>query len=155
MAAALVARAARSSPRWDAALGIAAQALRLRARASDLVEDTGRAYAAAAEALDGRPGDGTLMVRLEAAAEAPLAVCRAACDVAMLAALAAEAAEDRVRPDAVAAAVLAAGAATACAGIVAVNLGVTAGDERLAEAEENRRAAEAFAAQARAAAAGS
>lgn len=150
MAAAVVARAARGSPDWDEAAGVAAQALRLRERADELVDEAGRAYAAAAEALGTeRPGDGTLMVRLERAAEAPLAIGRAAADVAALAALAAVEADDRVRPDAVAAAALAAGAAEAAAGIVAVNLGVTAHDERRADAEAHRRAAEASAAQAR------
>jgi formiminotetrahydrofolate cyclodeaminase len=150
MAAALVARAARSSPGWEGSAGVAAQALRLRERADELIDESAGAYAAAAEALAGRPGDGTLMVLLERAAGMPLAIGRVASDVAVLAALAAEAADERVRPDAVAAAVLAAGAATASAGIVAVNLGVTAHDERLAEAEAHRRAAEASAAQARA-----
>jgi formiminotetrahydrofolate cyclodeaminase len=149
MAAALVARAARSSPDWEGAPGIAAQALRLRERADELVAGAGRAYAAAAEALAGRPGDGTLMVLLERAATAPLEIARVAADVALLGALAAEAAEDRVRPDALAAAVLAAGAASAAAGIVAVNLGVTADDDRLARAQAHARAAEASAAHAR------
>jgi formiminotetrahydrofolate cyclodeaminase len=151
MAAALVARAARSSPGWDAAAGGSAQALRLRERADALVDTAARAYAAAAEALAGRPGDATLMVRLERAATVPLEIARVAADVALLGALAAEAADDRVRPDAAAAALLAAGAASAAAAIVAVNLGVTAHDERRAQAEEHARSAEASAAQARAA----
>jgi formiminotetrahydrofolate cyclodeaminase len=155
IAAALVVRAARESGGWADAPGIAAQALRLRARAEALVDEAARAYAAAAEALRDRPGDATLMMRLEAAALAPLDVGRTAADVALLAAAAALEAADPARPDAVAAAALAAGAARAAETIVAVNLGVTPGDPRRAAAREHRVAAERAAMQAEAGLSGS
>jgi methenyltetrahydrofolate cyclohydrolase len=153
-AAALVVRVARSSLAWADAPGVAAQAQRLRVRAGELVVEAEHAYAAALIALAGSPGDGTLMVRLQEAAAAPLEVGRLAADVALLAAVAAEGAEAAVRPDAVAAAALAAGAAAAVEPLVAVNLGVTAQDERRAQAAAHRRAAARAAAGAEAAAAG-
>jgi formiminotetrahydrofolate cyclodeaminase len=70
----------------------------------------------------------------------PLLLAEAAADVAELAALAADEGDQRRRPDAVAAAVLAEAGARAAAHLVAVNLAAASGDGRVERAE---RAAEA------------
>lgn len=145
MAAGLVTMAARSSVEtWDEAAGIAAQALRLQARASELVPIAADAFAAAISAL--RPGeglvrDGALGPALDAAADVPLRVCSLAADVAELASHTAAHAADDVRPDAVVAAGLATAAAYAAAHLVSVNLAVTGDDPRRQHADAATSAA--------------
>lgn len=132
LAAALVTMTARVSRSWEAAPGVAAQARALRHRLVTLAHDDAEAFAAATAALAtgeerGRTPLGVVLAR---AADAPLAIARAAADVAELAALAAEGSTPAVRPDAIAAAALAEAAATVAAHLVEVNLSTLPGDER-------------------------
>jgi formiminotetrahydrofolate cyclodeaminase len=76
------------------------------------------------------------------AAEPPLAIARAAADVAELAALLAQDGDPRVRADALTAGVLAAAAARGAVALVSVNLTSFEGDPRVAEAEQLAAAAE-------------
>lgn len=158
MAASLLAGAAdRSREAWPGAPGAAAQALALRRRAGVLAQNNSLAYHEALAALgrDREPGDASpqrdwaIGRAVAAAADPPLALAGAADDVAQLAlALAAHGAAD-VRPDVVAAAQLAAGAAASAAHLVEVNLVVGADAQRTGRA---RRHAQSAAEAARAAA---
>jgi methenyltetrahydrofolate cyclohydrolase len=153
MAAALVRMAARASAdSWDAAGGIAAQANALRDRAAPLAQLDADVYDEALAVRDGSVAlppdkrDYAIGKAFAAAAEPPLEIARAAADVAELAAIVARSGDPRVRPDAIAAATLAAAAARAIVAIVAANLTAVEGDERVAEAERLAFAAEAAAA---------
>jgi formiminotetrahydrofolate cyclodeaminase len=155
MAAALVRMAARASAdSWDAAGGIAAQATALRDRAAPLAQLDAELYDEALAVRDGSVAlppekrDFAIGKAFAAAAEPPLEIARTAADVAELAAVVAHSGDPRVRPDAIAAATLAAAAARAVVAIVAANLTAVDGDERVAEAERLAVAAEAAAAQA-------
>lgn len=160
MAASLLAVAAdRSRDGWPGAPGAAAQALALRRRASALTRDNSLAYHDALAALAGVSGAGESSPQRDwavgravaAAADPPLALSGAADDVAQLAlTLSAHASAD-VRPDVVAAAQLAAGAAASAAHLVEVNLVVGADEQRTGRA---RRHAESAAEAARATAQG-
>jgi formiminotetrahydrofolate cyclodeaminase len=152
LAAGLVVMVARrSADSWQDAGGVAAQALALQARTAPLALADAKVWEQALEALEtaGRNGDsveGELEDKLEQSAAVPLQIADAAADTAQLAALAAELGEGTYRPDAAAAAVLAAACAKAAAHLVAVNLTVQTGDERLARAQASEtRAAEAAA----------
>lgn len=148
MAAALVELTARLSEEvWPEAPGVAAQAVALRARLVPLAELDAARYREALETL-GRTGeisgdrrDAELGRVLARATEAPLAIARAASDVAVLAAEAAGRAEGRVQPDAEAAAALAAACAQAAARLVEVNLSATRDDRRVREARAAAAAA--------------
>jgi formiminotetrahydrofolate cyclodeaminase len=158
MSASLLAGAAdRSRDAWPGAPGAVAQALALRRRAGALARDNSSAYHDALAALErGREPGGASPQRdwaigraVAAAADPPLALAGAADDVAQLAlALATHGAAD-VRPDVVAAAQLAAGAAASAAHLVEVNLVVGADEGRTGRA---RRHAQSAAEAARAAA---
>lgn len=132
MAAALVAKAARrSADSWSEARGVAAQAGSLASRCSELAESDSRAFAAALQALD----EGTaIQVHLDRAAVVLLALGEAAADVAELAVRTAEHCDGTFRGDAVSAALLAEGAALCAVALVATNLTVAEGDERLIRA---------------------
>jgi formiminotetrahydrofolate cyclodeaminase len=128
-AAALLAAIARSSTDgWPDARGVAAQAQSLHDRATPLAELSARAYE---RALGAEGGDYALGRAYAEAAEPPLRIAEAAADVAALAALVAEHADPARRADAVAAGLIAAGCVRAAAELVAVNLTVSAGDERV------------------------
>ena len=151
-AAGLLAKVARASKdSWSEAAGIAAQAESLRDRAAPLAQADAAEYEAALRAAEAptEPGerrDFALGRAYARAAEPPLRIVEAASDVAYLSVVVARNGDPSLRADAVAAAMLAAGAAHAAAELVAVNLTATADDERVrrarALAEEAARAAE-------------
>ena len=156
MAAAVVRMAARASKEsWDAAAGIAAQADALRSRVAPLAQVDAEVYDRALAVRDGAAAlppdkrDWEIGKAFAAAAEPPLEIARLAADVAELAAAVALSGEPRVRPDALAAATLAAAAARAAVTIVAANLTAVDGDARVEEAERLASAAERAASQAR------
>jgi methenyltetrahydrofolate cyclohydrolase len=134
MAASLVVMAARASTRWDAAPGVAAQAVRLRERLVPLAQADAEAFKDALEALEqvaaGQERHASLGARLEKAAALPMAIAESTADVGELAALTAEYCNGPERTDAIAAAALAAGATVAAIRLVELNLRTTPGDER-------------------------
>ncbi|MBA3401444.1 MAG: cyclodeaminase/cyclohydrolase family protein [Actinobacteria bacterium] len=150
-AAGLVAMVARCSKEWEEAGGIAAQALALQARAAPLAHADAEAWEDALSALrragaggrddGGARRDHALERKLERAADVPLEIAALGADTAELAVVAAERCDGAYRADAAAAAALAAGGARAAAHLVEVNLGVRAGDERLARARGSEQAA--------------
>jgi formiminotetrahydrofolate cyclodeaminase len=144
MAAGLIASAARRSPDWEDAKGVAAQAQALRGRVERLAEANQDAYLHALDLIEGAREDGgrddLIGEALDTAAELPLAIAECAYDVALLGAEAAEHAVRGGAEDACAAASLAEAAARAVAGLVAVNLISLPGDERV---EHARRLADA------------
>jgi formiminotetrahydrofolate cyclodeaminase len=149
IAAALVAMAARSSvASWADARAAVAQAESLRARAGRLAEEDAEALEAflAARQATAEPRrearDFNLGQALDRAADVPLAIAEAACDVAQLAAYVADHCEGDVRADAASAAALAFGAARAAAHLVEVNLATAEGDVRVVSARNLVRAAE-------------
>lgn len=151
-AAGLVAMAARASEAaWAEAEGFAAQALAIRERAAHLALADAEAWDRALAALrDAGPGgdprrDFALEQKLERAAALPLEIADLGADAAALAAHASELCDGAYRPDAVAAAALAAGGAQAAAHIVEVNLAVRESDPRLARARASEQAAAAAA----------
>jgi formiminotetrahydrofolate cyclodeaminase len=154
-AARLVAMAARCSPTWGQAGGVAAQANAIGERAVELAHTDGRAWDTALTALrdaeasasDDPKKDFALEQKLEAAAAAPLEIAALGADAATLAALAAEQGETTYRADATAAAALAAGGAAAAAHLVRVNLGVRDADPRLVRALASEEAAREVAAR--------
>jgi len=152
LAAALLAKIARTSTAWPESRGIAAQAESLRDRAAPLAQADAEEYEAA---LRAREDDGTqagerrdfVLGRAYArAAEPPLQIARAAADVAELAVVVARNGDPAFHADAVIAALLAAAAASSAAELVGVNLTASARDERVREAgrlaENAARAAE-------------
>ena len=154
IAAGLLAKVARSSREtWPEAVGIAAQADCLRDRATPLAQADAEYYEAALQARaetgaeEGERRDFALGRAYAKAAEPPLQIARAANDVAQLAIEIARSGNPALRADAVTAALLAAGAASSAAELVAVNLTASAADSRVLEAaklaEEAARAAEA------------
>ena len=153
LAAGLVAQAARrSASGWEGAAGAAAQGAALVRRAVALGIANEKAYrgarAALAGALPSAPAatrDHVLGDIVERAAEAPLALARAAADTAVLAAHVADHAPGSEAADAIAAAAVAVGVARAATHLVAVNLALGPDDARLAQARrEVRRAAAAL-----------
>ena len=159
-AAALVAMAARfSRGSWTEASTTVAQAEALRRRALQLARDDADALvaflAARDPSLERRPEtrDFQLGRTLNRAAVGPFAIAETACDVASLAVHTADRGDGEVRADAVAAALLAHGAARAAAHLVEVNLASGVEDERVRRVHELvRKAGEAAAGAARPAA---
>ena len=152
MAAGLCAKVARASPDWPDATAAVAQAERLRRRTAPLAQSDAEAYEEALAALH-LPDQLEVEVRdmalgqvLARAAEIPLVIAEAGADVACLAAELAERGTADRRPEAVAAAVLAAAGTRTAAYLVTVNLVVTPDDERAVKA---RAAAEIASAAAR------
>jgi formiminotetrahydrofolate cyclodeaminase len=140
MAAALIAKVARTSPSWADGRSAAAQAVRLRERITPLAQADADAYEEALAALN-LPSELEPEVRdmaigqvLGRAVEVPLAIAEAAADVAVLAAIAAERGTLDRRADAVAAALLAESGAQVAAHLVAVNLIVSPEDDRVQRA---------------------
>ena len=86
--------------------------------------------------VDGSDPSQDLGMLLERAAQIPLEIAQAAVDVASLAAVVAERGDQALRADAVAAALLAQGAARAAATLVEVNLGTTESDPRVARVRD-------------------
>jgi methenyltetrahydrofolate cyclohydrolase len=151
MAAGVVAMAARASGReWDESGGAAAQAEALRARATPLAQRDAEVYGQALDALDSTAGaddraNWELGRALALAAEPPLEIATLACDVALLAAEVAARTDHQLRPDALAAASLAAACARGAAELVAVNLTATPDDPRVVRARALARDAAAAA----------
>lgn len=151
MSAALVVMVARASKeQWSEAGGVVAQAEALRARVAPLAQIDAEVYAEALEVLrtrdelDARHRDFELSQALERAAEVPLQIAEAGCDLASLAALLVENGNPEVRADAAAASVLAAGGTRAAAKLVTVNLAAGPEDKRVHQAQKLvERAAEA------------
>jgi formiminotetrahydrofolate cyclodeaminase len=132
-AAELLATIARASTKnWPDARGVAAQAESLRDRAMPLAGLSAEAHA---NALVASGGDYEVGRAYADAAEPPLRIVEAAADVAELAALVAEYGDPARRADAVSAGLVAAGCARAAAELVAVNLTVSANDERARRAD--------------------
>ena len=137
MAAGLVGMVASASAAWNEAAAVAAQAQALRRRLGPLAAANAEAYESALaslalpENLDPEVRSFKIVSALGRAADTPLMIAAAATDVALLAEEAAGRCEPALRPDATAAAVLAASAARASAHLVEVNLTTTAGDERV------------------------
>jgi methenyltetrahydrofolate cyclohydrolase len=128
-AAELLATIARASTsNWADARGVAAQAESLRDRAAPLAGLSSEAFE---RALGADGGDYEVGRAYAHAVEPPLRIAEAAADVAQLAALVAECGDPTRRADAVSAGLVAAGCARAAAELVAVNLTVSANDERV------------------------
>jgi formiminotetrahydrofolate cyclodeaminase len=149
VAAAVTAAAAeRSRSVWDQAPAVRAQAQALRRRALELAARDAIAHAEARQRMAARGGalsqtdDWRLGQAIEAAAQPLLELAACARDVAQLAELLAGHAEGDVRPDAVVAATLCAGAARAAAHLVEINLVAGTDDRRLADVRERVREAE-------------
>jgi methenyltetrahydrofolate cyclohydrolase len=152
LAAALLAKIARTSTAWPESRGIAAQAESLRDRAAPLAQADAEEYEAALRAREDEGGqagerrDFALGRAYARAAEPPLQIARAAADVAELAVVVARNGDPAFHADAVTAALLAAAAASSAAELVGVNLTASARDERVREAgrlaESAARAAE-------------
>ncbi|MFL5945927.1 MAG: cyclodeaminase/cyclohydrolase family protein [Gaiellaceae bacterium] len=143
-AAELLAAIARSSAQsWPEARGTAAQADSLRARVAPLADLTAEAYE---RALAAGGDDYELGRAYASAAEPPLRIAEAALDICELAGYIAAHVDPARRADAVSAGLVAAGCARAAAELVAVNLTMSANDERVLRAEhlaeEADRAAE-------------
>ncbi len=148
VAAALAAMAARCSQEsWAGSAAAVAQAESLRARVGRLAEEDAealQAYLAARKAtreprVEAR--DFNLGQALDRAADVPLAIAEAACDVAELAAHVAGHCDGDVRAEAASATVLAQGATRAAAHLVEVNLASVEGDSRVKRARDLVRAA--------------
>ena len=145
-AAALLTMASRASSSPDG-LGLAAQGESVRARCETLVGRCAQAFGEASQRLRARssPGDAgaeldfLLGRALYRAAEGPAAVAETAGDVSLLALAVAEVCEQEQLPDVRAATLFADAAATACVGLVVVNLVAGSDEELLAQA---RRGAE-------------
>jgi hypothetical protein len=124
--------ARRSRGSWDEAAGVAAQASVLRARSVELAGEVADVFTTAASALELRAD---VEEPLRRSIEPLLAIADAASDIARLAAFTAPRCEGLVRADAASAAVLAESAARVAVMLVASNLAVSPGDERLLRAE--------------------
>jgi formiminotetrahydrofolate cyclodeaminase len=140
MAAGLCAKAARASRDWPEAQSAVAQAERLRRRTAPLAQSDADAYEEALAVLH-LPDQLEVEVRdmaigqvLARSAEIPLVIAEAGADVASLAALIAHRGAADRRAEAVVAAVLAEAATRSAAHLVAINLVVTATDERVVKA---------------------
>lgn len=140
MAAGLVGMVAGASPGWGEAPAVVAQATALRRRLAPLAAANAQAYEDALASLalpdsvhpDARSH--AIVTALDRAADIPLRIVAAANDVAYLAAEAAHWGEPALRPDATAAALLAAGSARAAAHLVEINLATGPDDDRVVRA---------------------
>jgi formiminotetrahydrofolate cyclodeaminase len=140
MAAGLVGMVAGASATWGEAAAVAAQATALRRRLGPLAAANAQAYEdalaslALPESVHPEARSQAIVTALDRAADLPLRIVAAANDVALLAAEAARWGEPALRPDATAAAVLAAGAARAAAHLVEINLATGPDDDRVIQA---------------------
>jgi methenyltetrahydrofolate cyclohydrolase len=140
ISAGLTAMVARASVDWPEAGSAVAQAERLRKRIAPLAQRDAEAYEEALvtmtlpERVEPAVRDMAVGAALWRAAEVPMAIAEAGADAACLALLVADHGTPARRADAVAAALLAEAAAWAAAGLVKVNLTITAEDERMEQA---------------------
>lgn len=148
IAASLVAKAARlSRDSWSEAPGAVAQAEALRDRAMSLAIADALVFEEALATLRGidqiEPGrrDIALKNALVRAGEVPLQIAEVACDVALLAASAAEAGNPELGADAAIAAVLSEAAARSARHLVAVNLATVPEADSLSRGEQLAQAA--------------
>ena len=146
MAAGLIASAARRSPDWSDARGVAAQAQALRGRVEKLAEANEQAYLEALATLEEHPARGgsrdeEIGNALDTAAQLPFAIAETAYDVALLGAEVAEHAAAGGAEDGAAASVLAEAAARAAASLIAANLVSAPGDDRVVHAQRLAAAA--------------
>ncbi len=139
MAASLVGMTARSSPDWEGAGGVLAQAKVVRTRLMSLALSDSEAYAGVLDALGAEDDlaaderDIRLGFALGRAAALPLAIAEAAADAVELAAHAAEECVAGVRGDVLAAAVLADAAVRVAVHLVEINLATGEDDPRVLE----------------------
>lgn len=144
-AAALLEVAAAASGAWPESAGAGAQAAKLRRRAGELGGADIDAHAAATDLLhrraelDSERRDQELADALAGAAAPPLALAHLGADVAVLAAEVTQRCDPNLRPDAVAACLLAEASARAAAHLLEINLAVTPDDDRLAAAHASLR----------------
>jgi formiminotetrahydrofolate cyclodeaminase len=138
MAAGLVIMVARASKdHWPDAGGTIGQAETFKARVAPLAQADAEVYTDALALLQRREEvaeryrDQTLREALERAAEIPVRIAEAGCDLAFLGALLAENGNPEVRADAAVACVLAEGGTRAAAKLVETNLGATPDDPRV------------------------
>ena len=149
MAGSLVAMAARASPDWEDAPGVAAQAQALRARVTPLALEDSEAYADVLEALAAGADSASdvrrpnLAAALRRASELPLAIAEAAADTATLGAFTVSRCEASVRGEALVAVALAEAATRAAARLVEINLAAAAHDPHQERARRARREAHA------------
>jgi formiminotetrahydrofolate cyclodeaminase len=148
IAASLVAKAARlSRSSWTEAPGAVAQAEALRDRAMSLAAADAVVFEEALATLRAidqiEPGrrDAALKDALVRAAEVPLLIAEVACDVALLAADAAESGNPELGADAAIAALLGEAAARSARHLVAVNLATVPEEDRLSRGAELAEAA--------------
>jgi formiminotetrahydrofolate cyclodeaminase len=141
MAAALLEKAAALSlTQWSGAAAAGERAHTLRLRAEELLEEDAHAYLAFVEALraakstSGEVRAGLVGPAHSKTVDVPLAVVRCSAEVVDIAATLAARGNPNLRADALVAATLAAAAAEAAAGLMAVNLVGAQGDSRLEEA---------------------
>jgi formiminotetrahydrofolate cyclodeaminase len=141
MAAALLEKASvLSSKHWPGAAAAAERAHSLRLRAEELLEEDAHAYIAFVEALraakgmSGEARAGAVGPAHSKTVDVPLAIVRSGAEVVDIAAALAAHGNPNLRADAMVAATLAAAAAEAGAGLMAVNLSDAPGDPRLEEA---------------------
>jgi len=139
MAASLVGMTARSSPDWEGAGGVVAQAEVVRGRLMSLALADSEAYARVLEALrpegDLAPDERDLRLgfALGRAAALPHAIAEAATDAVELAAHASEECVGSVRGDVLAAVVLAEAAVHVAVHLVEINLATSEDDPRVLE----------------------
>ncbi|HEX7298187.1 MAG TPA: cyclodeaminase/cyclohydrolase family protein [Solirubrobacteraceae bacterium] len=140
MAAAFTLARAEHAERHERMAALRARAGHLRAEALALAEQELHAYEPVLEALRRPPDEpgraGRLDAALSEAADSPLAVARAAAEVATLAAEAARSGNPHLRGDAVAGALLAEAACVAATRLAELNLARRPDDPRRAEAAE-------------------
>jgi formiminotetrahydrofolate cyclodeaminase len=143
IAASLVAKAARlSRSTWPEAAGAIAQAEAMRDRALSLAASDAVVFEEALAALRGvdqvEPGRRDVAIKnaLVRAADVPLLIAEVACDVALLAADAAEAGNPELGAEAAIAALLSEAAARSARHLVAVNLATVPEEDRLSRGEE-------------------
>jgi len=152
IAAALLEKAASLSLRhWDGAAAVRERAHALRLQSEELIEADVHAYLGLVEAVRsarGRDAESREHIIAPARAltvEVPLAVVRAAAEVAELAALAVQHGNPNLRSDSRVACVLAAAGARAGTITMSANLADMPRDRRLTEASRLAKAAEAWA----------
>jgi formiminotetrahydrofolate cyclodeaminase len=149
IAAALLEKAAKLSLRqWDGAAAARERAQALRLQSEELVEADVHAYLGFVEAvrsargMDARSREDIIGPARAPTVEVPLAIVRAAAEVAALAALAIEHGNPNLRSDARVACVLAAAGARAATITMSANLADAPRDPRLVEARRMTKAAE-------------
>lgn len=141
VAAALLEKAAKlSAAHWAGAAGAGERANALRLQAEELLEEDAQAYMdfveamRAAKGMMGEARDRAITPAHSKTVDVPLAIVRSGAEVVEIAAALAAHGNPNLRADAVVAATLAAAAADAGTGLMAVNLSGAQSDPRLTEA---------------------